>query len=229
VGIILNSKAITEAISEKDETISRLEKIMAEVQQQNKDITRQNEEMKARDQEQSRQIQELLGYAKKAEADLTTAREEMEEYREEAKEENAALQEQVETSYKQTQILSEQILEVSTKLDIAVVRRVPPELEDCKTEYFGICKNPQTNKYRVYRCQKRGRKSAIKRCASDGFTVEVYCKEDPSSVSNFNRVKKQLPPSIGVVIGFRLTLAPDATEQQLLDFIMQVDDQRRDV
>jgi seryl-tRNA synthetase len=215
VGIILNSKAITEAISEKDETIVRLEKIMADVRQQNE--------------EQSRQIQELLGYAKKADADLTTAREEMEEYREEAREESAALQQQVETSYIQTQVLSEQIMEVSTKLDIAVVRRVPPELEECKTEYFGVCRNPETGVYRVYRCQKQGKRAAVKRCATSGFTVEVYCKEDPSSVSNFNRVKKQLPKSIGVVIGFRLTLADGASEQQLLDFIAQVDNERRNV
>lgn len=197
VAIIINSKAIEEAIAEKNIEIKSLRETLNEIKQQN---------------------DELLNYARKADEDNASMLSELDNVANEAKETNERLT--------TTEVM---LTDVQTKLDIAVERRVPADPVDRRNEIFAIYQKPNLNDYKVIRCQYRSKKASIQRCYDQGYTTQVYCKEDPNAVNIWNRAKVNIHTVAKVTGGYFLNIKNNKTESDLLAFIQSVETEKKNV
>jgi hypothetical protein len=172
--------------------------------------------------EQSRKIDELLGYAREQKTIAIETQVELDNVTADL-EEVKIVAEDTSVKLDTAQVALDT---VQTKLNIAVVRRVPPEQRKKQDEVFILYSN-MAGRYKAIRCQKCSRRAAVNTCIEQGYTHLVYSKVDPSAVSIFNRIKLQIQPRLGVIVDrYYIQLAPAATEAQLLTFVAAVDAQR---
>lgn len=216
VAIILNDKAISEAIEEKNKLIKqkddKIDQLITKVDEQNKKLD-----------DQSRQIAELLGYAKNTNEILETVVETLDDTKLEV-EVNQQVTEQLLTD----QIKIETKLDlVCEKLDIATERRVPRDPVNGRNEVLAIMRKPNTEEYKVSRCQYKGIQISINKSCNLGYTQRVYYKEDPNAVNIWNRVKANLPANIGRVYKAFYIRAPNQTT--LIEFIKSVEVEKKEV
>lgn len=230
VAIILNDRAISEAIEEKnklikqrDDKIDELKVMVGELKQinteQNKKLDDQSKQMA----DQSRQIAELLGYAKNTNEMLEVVVETLDDTKLDV-EVNQQMTEQLLTDHIRTEVKLDMVCE---KLDIATERRVPRDPVNGRNEVLAIMKKPNIGEYKVSRCQYKGIGISLDKSYGLGYTQRVYYKEDPNAVNIWNRVKANLPVNIGRVYKAFYIRAPDQTA--LIDFIKSVEVEKKEV
>lgn len=199
VAIILNNKAIDEAIAEKNRIISEKEDSITRLERKIDD--------------QSKQINELLGYAKKTEIDLENTQIELE-----------TVSVDMENMSQKIEKTSEQLSTVQAKLGIAVQTRVILDHIDYLNEVFAIYKNDK-GVYCVIRCQIKDWYAAESRCKDAGFDKQIYYYMDPNAVNVWNRIKQTFPSNIGFIIGgFYIHII--VSEEELINHVNKIKDQK---
>lgn len=217
VSIIINEKAITEAMIEKDRTISELYK---KIDNQTDIMLQQTKKID----DQSRQIAELLGYAKETKEDLEESLENQERLEDKIDEQTETIQEQTETINSQGQLLTI----VSDKLGVARQEVVVPHSKpQNKFVFCAYRHNEEPRKYKVFRCQVKSVSQSVKKCTDRGYNTCVLKIRSPNSINLWNHVRYSLPESIGKISRlYQVELAESATEEIFLNFIKSKDEEK---
>jgi len=201
---------ISEALVERDKTINGLH---ANINILNQKIDTQN-----------KQINKLLKYAKTTKKELIETKDELLETKEILDDTRDTV---TETALNLLKTKYEVEL-ISNKLGFVRQEVVVPDPKLQNRFVFCVYQhNENPIDYKVFRCQIKCAKQAIKTCQEQGFTIQVYKIESPNSINLWNRVREKLPKYIGKIKKNNFRLAPSSTQKSFLEYLDVVNDEKK--
>jgi len=119
-----------------------------------------------------------------------------------------------------------QVNDISVKLGVVVEDRVV-RIDRARDEVCVIYRAPNTNKYKVGRCQNAGLSRVRRTLESEGYTeLFIQLQPTPNAKNVWNRVKEELKDTNGARILFNkieLRIAPDAFRE----LVARIDAEKR--
>lgn len=166
------------------------------------------DELMARVDEQSRQIAEEIRKSRKV-------RKYMIELLDEITEDNQELLTEIEL--------------VNAGINQLMVKLGAPPTSASASERFAVYHKPGTQHYRMIKCQEISYKSSSKRYIDRGYTKCVYDSESPNAVNLRHRLKRIMPDTLGDVTGSSVVLVAGKTTQDLVNYIMAAESEKKNI
>lgn len=186
VGIILNNRAVSEAMHAKNaemaslqEKYDRIEKLFAE---------------------QMAKTNMILDFASDTKSELSSANAKLDTTVQTLAITNTMLSdtsEKLDIAETRNEALSENVVAIAEKLGVAIIRRVPIDDQSDREHIVTIVRKPNTLEYQIVRCQKRSQQTALKKQTVAGYTEVVYEAPDPNATNTANRIRSKITPDIG--------------------------------
>ena len=214
VGIIMDQQAIRAVEEAKNREIAAKDSTIRQLQEEVRQLI-----------EYSKNTNETVHIVKEANDKLLSAVNTIQDTNTELLQANRQLNTTLTEVKESNTVLQTEVRSISDRLDEAIKRRVPPESTSGLTQIVVLIRKPGTNIYTMRRCQKRSLRASVAKAKAGGFTEIRYQAIDPNPVNTVNRIKEQLPPDIGRVIGTYELEINDTNE--FLQFIIDLDEERK--
>lgn len=117
----------------------------------------------------------------------------------------------------------QEVHEINDKLDMVCDRFVPHNPLRKQDTLFAVFHRPNSYDYKVIRCQAASYARSSQTCKNNGYTTRILRLDNVNPVNIYNRIKDQLPVSIGCVTSYNSITLQSNQEAAFKQFILNVD------